>query len=258
MGLYWSEIADQNPTERQLQFLRATVKPAGPVLDVACGTGRHLVSLVKGGYDVVGLDISRRLLEIAKSRLSGVQLVRADMRHLPFKPHAFAAALSMDTSFGYLPTEPDDLQSLTEIKAALAQRGEFVIDVFNRQQLLEKYNGNWRRQLKRFFFPVKFSNRLSRRLLFRLFKWREYPSFFLLQKRTVRAHGTKLHDLWVVCDKADGQIRVFRHIARLYDPNYLRRLLESAGFLVDRVFGDYELQQFNVGSNRLILVTNAK
>lgn len=258
MGFYWSEIADQNQTERQLKFLRSTLRLDSLVLDVACGTGRHLIPLTKEGFDIVGLDISSKLLTIAKNRLKGVQLVRADMRHLPFKPHMFTAALSMDTSLGYLPTEPDDMQTLLELREALTEKGIFVIDVFNRSLLTQKYPGNWRKQLKSAFFPVKFSNRISRRMLFRLFKWREYPSFFLLQKRTVRAHGSRLHDLWVICDKANGQIWVFRHIVKLYQPEYLKKLIGRAGFLVNRVFGDYEQQQFNDNSNRLILIANAK
>ncbi len=69
MGVYWAEIADQNPTERQVQFIENTLKPQGLILDLACGTGRHMIPLSKEGYDVVGLDISRNLLKIAKTRL---------------------------------------------------------------------------------------------------------------------------------------------------------------------------------------------
>ena len=103
MGGYWAEIADQNQTERQIKFVKTPLKPTGLVLDLACGTGRHLIPLGKEGYDIIGLDISRNLLRIAKSRWSGAQVVRGDMRFLPFKPEAFSAAVSMDTSVGYLP-----------------------------------------------------------------------------------------------------------------------------------------------------------
>jgi|SRR5208283_967834 len=98
MNVYWAEIADQNQTEKQVKFIKNILKPQGIVLDVACGTGRYTIPLSNEGYDVVGLDISPNLLKIAKTRLNSMQLVKADMRHLPFKPQAFAAAVSMDTS----------------------------------------------------------------------------------------------------------------------------------------------------------------
>ena len=170
MGVYWAEIADQNPTDKQVQFIENTLKPEGLILDLACGTGRHIIPLSKEGYDVVGLDISRNLLKIAKTRLSSIQLVRADMRHLPFKSAAFVAAVSMDTSFGYLPTEEEDMQSLMELRQTLKQNGTFIVDVFNREQLMKKY-------------AAKHSVNS---------KQREYPSFYLSQKRTVDKNGEKL------------------------------------------------------------------
>jgi ubiquinone/menaquinone biosynthesis C-methylase UbiE len=103
MGKYWAEIADQNSTDCQVKFVKSTLKPDGLVLDLACGTGRHIIPLSKEGYNMVGLDVSSNLLRIAKKQEGDVQLIKADMRFLPFAAEAFSAAVSMDTSFGYLP-----------------------------------------------------------------------------------------------------------------------------------------------------------
>lgn len=103
MGVYWAEIADKSQTEKQLQFLKNNLKSNGYVLDLACGTGRHLIPLSQQGFNMVGLDASANLLKIAKQRHKHVQLVKGDMRFLPFKPQAFAAAISMDTSSGIFP-----------------------------------------------------------------------------------------------------------------------------------------------------------
>ncbi|MGA2523328.1 MAG: class I SAM-dependent methyltransferase [Candidatus Bathyarchaeia archaeon] len=236
MNVYWAEIADQNQTEKQVKFIRNILKPQGIILDVACGTGRHAIPLSKEGYDFVGLDISPNLLKIAKTRLSSMQLVKADVRHLPFKPQAFAAAVSMDTSFGYLPTEEEDMESLLELHQTIQKGGGLIIDVFNRKLLMQKYT------VKQ---PVNS-------------KPREYPSFSLSQKRTVDKNGLKLRDLWTVCGKADGKIRIFRHTVRLYQSQVLRDLLKQAGFVVTRVIGGYEGQQFSLDSDRLILIACAK
>ncbi len=125
MGIYWAEIADKNQTEKQLQFLKNHLKPEGYVLDLACGTGRHSIPLSKEGYGMVGLDVSANLLKIAKQRDGQIELVRGDMRFLPFKPQAFAAAVSMDTSFGYLPSEQDDRVSLAEVRRVLCSARRF-------------------------------------------------------------------------------------------------------------------------------------
>ncbi len=138
MGVYWAEIADRNQTERQIQFLKSHLKPAGYILDLACGSGRHSIALRAEGYMMVGLDASRRLLEIAKQRSHDIAVVLGDIRFLPFKTGTFAAAVSVDTSFGYLPSEADDKVSLAEVRRTLSKEGLLVIDVFNREYLVLK------------------------------------------------------------------------------------------------------------------------
>jgi ubiquinone/menaquinone biosynthesis C-methylase UbiE len=46
---------------------------AGSLLDVACGTGKHLEQLMRW-YQVEGLDLDDGLLAIARERLPGVPL----------------------------------------------------------------------------------------------------------------------------------------------------------------------------------------
>lgn len=235
MGTYWAEMAEQNQTEKQLQFLKTQLKPDGCILDLACGTGRHTIPLSQQGLNIVGLDTSLKLLKIAKQRYRRAQLVRGDIRFLPFKTEAFTAAISMDTSLGYLPSESDDAQSLSALRRVLGQEGVLVIDVFNRKNLTAKYQGKKRTP-----------------------KSKEYPSFFLIQSRTVSNNGEWLCDLWTVRDKDGGQVRFFEHTVRLYYSTRLQILLENAGFAVKEAYGSYEGAKFSPDSPRLILVTYAK
>lgn len=236
MGVYWAEMADQNQTEEQLKFLKNHLKPEGYILDLACGTGRHIISLSKHGYCIVGLDVSANLLRIAKERSRDIQLVRGDIRFLPFKPQAFAATISMDTSFGYLPTEQDDRAALAEVQSVLTRKGIFIIDVFNRRELTLKYREDENQP----------------------FKQKEYPSFFLQQKRTVTLKGDWLCDLWIVRDKMNGRESVFEHTVRLYERSKLEAMLDKAGFAVEEVYGGYEGENFSSESPHLILITQKK
>ena len=234
MGIYWVEIADKDQTQRQIEFLKSQLKPDGVVLDVACGSGRHLIALSEAGYYMVGLDVSACLLKIARQR-GASQLVRGDMRFLPFKTEAFTSAISMDTSFGYLPTEQEDAKSLAEARRVLRVGGEFILDVFNREHLVEKYAG--------------------KASMLKLF---EYPSFTLQQQRTVSDDGERLRDLWTIQDIATGQVRVFGHSVRLYQRPKLEELLATTGLTVQSVYGDYEEQPYSSGAPRLILLASAK
>ena len=106
MGIYWAEIADKNQTEKQIQFLKTRLKPEGYILDLACGTGRHSIPLNQL-MDIKWWDWMYRgnFSELPKQRSKSVEVVLGDMRFLPFKTGTFTAAISMDTSFGYLPSQ---------------------------------------------------------------------------------------------------------------------------------------------------------
>jgi hypothetical protein len=90
-------------------------------------------------------------------------------------------------------------------------------------------------------------------LLFLIFKWIEYPSFFLLQNRSVSRNSGRLHDLWVICSKSTDRLMIFTHEVRLYTRKQLENMLGKAGFLVNHVYGGYEGQTFSDESSRLII-----
>lgn len=250
---YWAELAQVNNTERQLNFVKNNVKPTGWVLDLGCGSGRHITELSKAGYDVVGMDVSLNLLRIAKSKAFEaelrVPLVRADMRFLPFQFDAFVATVSLDSSFGYLSSENEDLQVLKEIARTLKGRGFLLLDVFNRERLSQHYR-------KRVGFDsVFFYKYLLRVSKFAgIFKWKEYPSFYLLQKRSILKGEEKLRDLWIFWDKKTGKASFAYHVVRLYKSSQLDMMIKEAGLKVGRIDGNYEGQRYSVDSSRLIFV----
>jgi ubiquinone/menaquinone biosynthesis C-methylase UbiE len=233
MDYLWAEIAERHQTQQQIQFLKTQLKPQERVLDAACGTGRHTMALCKEGFNVVGLDVSPNLLRMAKNK-GALWLVRGDLRALPFKAEAFSAIISVDNSFGYLPSKEQDQNSLVEARRVLRSEGILLLDVFNRERLVHKYG------LK----PV------AERLF-------EYPSFQLKQLRTVSRDGDWLCDHWTITEHT-GKKRVFRHKVHLYTFAQLEEMLSNAYFAVDAVYGDYENQPFDQDSKRLIMRSIAK
>ncbi|MFJ6216958.1 daptide-type RiPP biosynthesis methyltransferase [Streptomyces sp. NPDC092296] len=82
----------------------------GPVLELACGSGRLTIPLLAAGHQVTGVDNSRSLLTVLTERLIGPQgarladrltAVEADMRHLDLG-RVFAGALLGTTTVGLL------------------------------------------------------------------------------------------------------------------------------------------------------------
>jgi len=69
------------------------LQPGGTALDVACGSGRLAAELKRraGGGVVVGIDFSRRMLQIAQDSARGPVYARSDALALPFPDDSFDA-----------------------------------------------------------------------------------------------------------------------------------------------------------------------
>jgi ubiquinone/menaquinone biosynthesis C-methylase UbiE len=75
-----------------IRTLSVELKDCMKMLDVGVGTGRLAEPLQNAGFEVVGIDIGRKMT--SKAREKGVkQLLLADARFLPFKPKTFDAAM---------------------------------------------------------------------------------------------------------------------------------------------------------------------
>jgi ubiquinone/menaquinone biosynthesis C-methylase UbiE len=100
------------------------------ILDIACGGGRHLKQLIEQNLNAIGIDFSTTLLLEGKQK--GLeQLVRADMRALPFKNKEFNVLLNLFTSFGYFECDQIHQNLLLEWNRVLAPAGKLLLDYLN-------------------------------------------------------------------------------------------------------------------------------
>jgi ubiquinone/menaquinone biosynthesis C-methylase UbiE len=113
-------------------------------LDVGCGIGQYVMASKILGFDVVGLDISKEAVRIAKE--NNLNVIREDMRKLPFKDNSFDIAIAG----GSLEHFPETEVALREIARVLKPRGIFIGNVPNRQsifvltKLIQQALGIWK------------------------------------------------------------------------------------------------------------------
>jgi len=110
------------------------------VLDLGCGSGRHLVYLARHGFDVHGIDISKRGIKIARKWLKKEKLkthlrVRDIYKQLPYKNNFFDAIISTQTlHHGRI----ENIRKLIkEMKRILRPKGLMFITV--RKEVAKKY-----------------------------------------------------------------------------------------------------------------------
>lgn len=62
------EPGQRAKAEREAAELAHVVAAPGPVADLGCGPGAHALTLARRGYEVIGLDGSPRMVEVARAR----------------------------------------------------------------------------------------------------------------------------------------------------------------------------------------------
>lgn len=55
------------------------------IADLGCGSGAFTEQLRRAGYSVIGLDISRKLVAVGRSKHPGLELIEGDVEALPFE-----------------------------------------------------------------------------------------------------------------------------------------------------------------------------
>ncbi len=88
-------------------LLMKFMKTRGRVLDLACGVGGFSFLLEDLGFNVVGLDNSKFMLEkareFAKEKESRVEFIEGDARELPFENNSFDYVLFIDSLVHFEP-----------------------------------------------------------------------------------------------------------------------------------------------------------
>lgn len=91
LGVFVDEV------ERKMAMELAPFKYGMKVLDVGCGTGNYTSYIAKMGCKVIGLDISEKMLNIARQKLPETCFVQSSIYGMPFKKNTFDIVFSMAT-----------------------------------------------------------------------------------------------------------------------------------------------------------------
>ena len=99
---------------------------ARTLLDVACGTGKHLAEL-REWYEVEGVDVDPALLALARERLPGVPLHEGDMTTLDLG-REFDVVTCLFSSIGYVRTRERLGEAVARLAAHIAEGGLVVVE----------------------------------------------------------------------------------------------------------------------------------
>jgi SAM-dependent methyltransferase len=193
-------------------FKRYARRPVRRVLDIACGTGPHLIRLADRGYRMAGLDLSPRNIEFLRARLAdkGHQgdLVVGDMTDFRLARQV-DAAICMQDSQGHLLTNEQLLAHFRCVARSLRRGGLYVFDRYMASSWTDPARSwSWSRRRGRLIVRASFSALHDVNPVTQVFRER------------MTLEGVE-----------NGTRRVYRqtHLSRMVFPQELRTLIELAG-----------------------------
>jgi SAM-dependent methyltransferase len=213
---------DEAEARRHVEFFRKQFGTVhGPILDLACGKGRHIREFRATGYHVIGCDLSWTLLRYGIAEHGPMPVARADMRRLPFCDASLSGLVNFFTSFGYFEDEDENLRTVREMARVLMKGAPFLFDYLNVE-----------RELSRLVEKEERSTESGPVLIERWFD----PAARTFNKRITMGE------------------KKFLERVRGYDLDEMSAIFTSSGMAIREAFGDFDGSPFGPASPRLILL----
>ena len=211
------EIAFDTNRKLEVDFLvhcfkRHATIPVSRVLDIACGTGPHLIRLADRGYQMSGLDLSAENIAFVKQRLAAKghrgELIVGDMSDFRLE-RPVDAAICMQDSQGHMLTNARLLAHLRAVARAVKRGGLYVFDRYMASSWTNPARSwSWSKRRGRLIVRASFSALNDVDPVSQIFR----------ERMTLEAieNGTR---------------RLYRqsHLSRMVFPQELRALVELAG-----------------------------
>lgn len=221
---------DESEAKRFIENLVEHLKlPTGSrLLDLACGKGRHAITLNNKGYNVLGVDLSSNSIEQASIHSKkGLEFGIHDMRQT-IPNRSFHAVFNLFTSFGYFDNTDDNAKVLSSVYEMLVPKGILVIDFMNSCKNTQNLIAKEVKEVDGIVFTID----------------RCYEHNFIIKDIRFEDGGKKHH--------------YTERVQALKLENF-KFLLQKTGFEILRTFGNFDLAPFEQEtSDRLIIIAQKK
>jgi ubiquinone/menaquinone biosynthesis C-methylase UbiE len=131
----WKDYGKEGKTLAAL-IQRYKASAGSALLDVGCGTGKHIEQL-RGRFDCVGMDSSEAMLQVARKNVKGVEFVQGDMTDFDLG-RKFDVILCLFSAIGFVRTNPRLARTLRNFSQHLKGGGVVIIEPWFTKETVEK------------------------------------------------------------------------------------------------------------------------
>ena len=220
-------------------YVEEAKRACGPVLELACGTGRLTIPIAQSGVEIAGLDLSPSMLSHARKKADAarleIQWIEADCR-----------TFSLNCRFGLIFMPFHSMQHLHEyasvsalfanVRKHLAEAGRFVFDVFNPSISILSRDPNQRNVDRRFEDP-------------------EGRGTVTLETTAIYDDRAQVNHIKMYFSLPDAEdYRVEPLSLRCFFPQELDLVVRTNGFEIEEKYGNFERKLFASGDPKQVVV----
>ena len=226
------KITGAEQTNKEVDFVLSNIEISkdSPIMDLACGHGRHAINLAERGFsNITGLDLTSTYIELARQKSREVKhapkFINEDMKNFE-ESNSYSLIFSLFTSMFYF-SDTHNLDILQRVYKALKREGYFIVDYFNPPSFLKSA------KKKDWYFTEDDSVILEK------FSHNPISGIITNERMIITPDGTRVKRVYHVRD---------------YTVAELRYHFENIGFEVLDVYGNFDGDKYDLDSPRQIYI----
>ena len=234
----YDELMDDVPYDAWCSFLKDRLSEEGIrdglALELGCGTGRMMEKMAEAGYDMIGVDSSLDMLQIARERSQSLPYsllyLHQDMREFELYG-TVRAVFSICDSVNYI-LDPEELTEVFRLVSNYLDPGGIFLFDFNTEHKYRDVMGETT-----------------------IAEDREDVSFIWYNEYDQEEHCNYI-DLNIFVQEEGDLYRKFReqHVQRGYELEVMKRLIGKSGLAFLAAYDDYTLKPAGPDSERIVVL----
>lgn len=136
----YEKIAEEGLWESEKILIKKYFKPKTKILDIGCGSGRSAIPLAQMSFDVLGVDITPQMIDMAKQKAAEqkleIEYQVGDVADLKLSDNSFDGAIFANNGWVQIPGKENRQKALDEIYRVLKSDGIFILTAHRRYYTL--------------------------------------------------------------------------------------------------------------------------